>query len=143
MNRVPYASAVGAIMYTMTCTRPDVAYALSVASRYLGKAPNKLRCDSTQAEYIAQKFISELVVVPSIEEPIPLLCDNNGAIAQAKEPKSHQKSKHVLRRYHLIREIIESGDVKIEKVDGKENAADPFTKALGITQFDKHKWEVE
>ena len=34
MSRVPYASAVGAIMYTMTCTRPDVAYALGVTSRY-------------------------------------------------------------------------------------------------------------
>ncbi|WJZ98697.1 hypothetical protein VitviT2T_017207 [Vitis vinifera] len=221
MNRVPYASAVGAIMYTMTCTRPDVAYALSVASRYqanpgeehwkvvktilkylrrtkdqfliYGESELKLKGytdasfasdkddsksisgyvftlnggavswksskqatvanSTTEAEYIAaseaakeavwmKKFISELGVVPSIEEPIPLLCDNNGAIAQAKEPRSHQKSKHVLRRYHLIREIIERGDVKIEKIDGKENAADPFTKALGITQFDKHKWEV-
>ncbi|KAE9584914.1 putative RNA-directed DNA polymerase [Lupinus albus] len=34
MNRVPYASAVGAIMYTMACTRPDIAYALGVTSRY-------------------------------------------------------------------------------------------------------------
>nr|KYP69122.1 Retrovirus-related Pol polyprotein from transposon TNT 1-94 [Cajanus cajan] len=34
MTRIPYASAVGAIMYTMICTRPDVAYALRVASRY-------------------------------------------------------------------------------------------------------------
>jgi len=42
----------------------------------------------------------------------------------------------------LIREIIERGDVKIEKVDGKENAADPFTKALGINVFDKHKWGI-
>ena len=36
----------------------------------------------------------------------------------------------------MIREIIERGDVKIEKVDRKENAADPFTKALGIKEFD-------
>jgi len=34
MSRIPYASAVGAIMYTMTCTRPAVAYALGVTSRY-------------------------------------------------------------------------------------------------------------
>ena len=89
-----------------------------------------------------KKFIFELGVVPSIEESVPLLCDNNGAIAQAKEPRSHQKSKHILRRYHLIREIIEHGDVKIEKVDGKENAANPFTKALGKKEFDKYKWEL-
>ncbi|XP_070049022.1 secreted RxLR effector protein 161-like [Nicotiana tomentosiformis] len=34
MSRIPYAGAVGAIMYTMICTRPDVAYALGVTSRY-------------------------------------------------------------------------------------------------------------
>ena len=34
MSRVPYASAVGSIMYAMTCTRPDVAYSLGVVSRY-------------------------------------------------------------------------------------------------------------
>jgi len=36
MSRIPYASAVGSIMYAMMCTRPDVAYALSMASRYQG-----------------------------------------------------------------------------------------------------------
>ena len=34
MSRVPYASAVGSIMYAMICTRPDVACALSLVSRY-------------------------------------------------------------------------------------------------------------
>ena len=32
MTRVPYASTVEAIMYTIICTQPDVAYALSVVS---------------------------------------------------------------------------------------------------------------
>ncbi|KAI5410099.1 hypothetical protein KIW84_055544 [Lathyrus oleraceus] len=56
---------------------------------------------TTEAEYIAassaakevvwiKKFISELGIVPSIMDPIGLYCDNNGAIAQAKEPRSHQ-----------------------------------------------------
>ncbi|GJW09833.1 FAR1-related sequence 5-like protein [Tanacetum coccineum] len=34
MSRVPYASAVGSIMYAMTCTRPDVSFALSMVSRH-------------------------------------------------------------------------------------------------------------
>ena len=34
MGRILYASAVGSIMYVMTCTRPDVAYSLGVVSRY-------------------------------------------------------------------------------------------------------------
>ncbi|KAL0430685.1 UNVERIFIED_CONTAM: hypothetical protein Sradi_0694500 [Sesamum radiatum] len=34
MSNIPYASAVGSIQYVVQCIRPDVAYALSVASRY-------------------------------------------------------------------------------------------------------------
>ena len=63
--------------------------------------------DSTmEAEYIAaseaakeafwyKKFAAEIGVMPS--DVIPHYCDNNGAIALAKEPRSHQKSKHIER----------------------------------------------
>ncbi|KAL0405428.1 UNVERIFIED_CONTAM: Retrovirus-related Pol polyprotein from transposon TNT 1-94 [Sesamum latifolium] len=34
MSNIPYASAVGSIQYAVQCTRPDVAYALSVTSIY-------------------------------------------------------------------------------------------------------------
>ena len=85
-----------------------------------------------------KKFITEFGVVPEIENPVPLYCDNTGAVAQAKEPRSHHKSKHILRRFHLVREIIERQDVIIERVDTKDNIADPFTKALPQQQFDRH-----
>ena len=35
MKNVPYASAVGCLMYAMICTRPDLAQALSVVSKYM------------------------------------------------------------------------------------------------------------
>ena len=34
MIRVSYASAIGSIMYVMTCTRPNILYALSMVSWY-------------------------------------------------------------------------------------------------------------
>ena len=34
MNNVPYASAVGSLMYAQVCTRPDLAFATGVFSRY-------------------------------------------------------------------------------------------------------------
>lgn len=37
MSRVPYSSAVGSLMYAMVCTRPDLAYAVSVVSRFMGQ----------------------------------------------------------------------------------------------------------
>jgi hypothetical protein len=34
MNKITYAYAIGSIMYAMLCTRPDVAHAISLTSRY-------------------------------------------------------------------------------------------------------------
>jgi hypothetical protein len=67
-----------------------------------------------------------------------LYCDNSGATAQAKEPRSHKNSKQLLRRYHLIREIIDRGDVKICKVQMDLNIADPLTKALSQQKHEAH-----
>ena len=218
MSKIPYASAIGSIMYAMLCTRPDVSYALSVTSRhqvdpgeghwiavknilkYLRKTKDTFLIyggeeelivtgytdasfqtdkddfrsqsgfvfclnggavswksskqatvadSTTEAEYIAaseaakeavwiKKFITELGVVPSIADPLELYCDNNGAIAQAKEPRSHQRSKHILRRFHLIREIVEREDVKICRVPTDDNIADPLTKPLAQQKHDRH-----
>ncbi|KAL0293237.1 UNVERIFIED_CONTAM: Copia protein [Sesamum angustifolium] len=38
MLDIPYASAVGSIQYVVQCTRSDVAYALSITSRYQASA---------------------------------------------------------------------------------------------------------
>jgi len=35
LQKVPYASAVGSLMYAMVCTRPDLAHAVGVVSRFL------------------------------------------------------------------------------------------------------------
>ena len=35
MSQVPYANAVGSLMYAMVCTRPDISHAVSVVSRYM------------------------------------------------------------------------------------------------------------
>ena len=34
MEKVPYASVVGSLMYAMLCTRPDIFYAIGMVSRY-------------------------------------------------------------------------------------------------------------
>ena len=53
-----------------------------------------------------RKFIDELGVISLVKGSVLLYCDSIGAIAQAKKPKSHQRTKHILHRYHLVREII-------------------------------------
>ena len=49
MDEIPYASAIGSIMYAMLCTRPDVAHAISLTSRY--------QCDPGLEHWTAVKNI--------------------------------------------------------------------------------------
>ncbi|KAI3790529.1 hypothetical protein L2E82_03631 [Cichorium intybus] len=219
MNGIPYASAIGSIMYAMLCTRPDVSYALSMTSRYQqnpgeahgtavknilkylrrtremfliygGSEENiSVKCytdasfqtdrddsrsqsgcvfilnggavswrsskqdvvaqSTTESEYIAaseatkevvwiRKFIEDLGVVPSIQDPVEIFCDNEGAIAQAKEPRSHQRTKHIQRRFNYIRDEVKRGDICIRKVHTDQNLANPFTKPLPQGKHEGH-----
>ena len=77
--------------------------------------------DSTmEAEYIAaskaakeavwlKNFLLDLGEVPSAQSAITLYCNNSGAVANTKEPRSHKRGKHIERKYHLIREIVSRG----------------------------------
>ena len=35
MPKVPYSLVVGSLMYAMVCTRPEIAHAMGVVSRYM------------------------------------------------------------------------------------------------------------
>ncbi|GJW94851.1 retrotransposon protein, putative, ty1-copia subclass [Tanacetum coccineum] len=220
MQNVPYASAVGSIMYAVRCTRPDVAFAQNITSRfqqnsgeahwtavknilkylrntkdtflvYGGNPEAELQvncyCDAgfetdrddtksqtgyvfvlnggavvwksskqsttaqhaTEAEYIAaseaakeavwiRKFIDELGVVPSNDYPIKMNCDNSAAIIMAKESGIQKGARHFKRKYHYVRECIETGKIDIVKVHTDDNLADPFTKALAGPKLTRH-----
>jgi hypothetical protein len=47
MSRFPYSSAVGILMYVMVCTRPDIAHAVGVVSKYI-KNPGKEHWDAVK-----------------------------------------------------------------------------------------------
>ena len=85
--------------------------------------------EATKDAFWYKNFAAEIGVMPL--DAIPLYCDNNGAIALAKEPRSHRKSKHIERRYHLIRDSLEKGYVEVKRVNSTDNVADPLTKPLG------------
>ncbi|KAA0054839.1 gag/pol protein [Cucumis melo var. makuwa] len=83
-------------------------------------------------------FLTDLEVVPNMQLPITLYCDNSGAAANSREPRSHKRGKHIERKYHLIREIVHRGDVIITKISSEQNMANPFTKALKAKVFESH-----
>ncbi|KAL0292530.1 UNVERIFIED_CONTAM: hypothetical protein Sradi_6985500 [Sesamum radiatum] len=81
---------------------------------------------TTEAEYITtsevvwmKNYIQELGVVPSIAEPVVIFCDNNSDNA-SKGIEISYRSKHILRRYHLLREMVNRGDVRIDRVSSEK-----------------------
>ena len=215
-----YQSAVGSLMYAMLGTRPDIAYAVSVVSRYahnptnehwnavthifeylnntsdlqltfcgplqelngysdadwagdpdtrrstggytfnLGSAAlswaskrqSSVALSSCEAEYMAQteaikeaiwlrEILKELYKVEKdveqqlVSQASVIYCDNQAAIALAKNPQYHARSKHIAIRYHWQREVIKDGHARLEFIPTGEQVADGLTKALPEKAF--------
>ena len=92
-------------------------------------------CEAVKEAVWLKKFLMELEVVPALLCPLTLYCNNSVAVIQSKEPRNHGKGKHVERKYHLIWDIVQRGDVTVTKIATVDNLADPFTKALPQKAF--------
>ena len=71
--------------------------------------------------------------------PIPIFCENTSAISISKNPIIHSKMKHILIKFHFIREKILSNTIKMEYVGTKNQISDIFTKPLPKMQFESLK----
>ncbi|KAJ9535420.1 hypothetical protein OSB04_un001466 [Centaurea solstitialis] len=161
MKSVPYASAIGSIMYAMLCTRPDVAYSVSVTSRY--------QQNPGEPHWVAVKNILKylrrtkemFLVFGGAEDEISVtgysdasfqtdrddfrsqsgyvFTLNGGAISwKSSKQDTIADSTTEAEKYHLIREIIGRGDVRICKIPTEDNVADPLTKPLAKVKHEAH-----
>jgi len=212
MRGVPYAEAIGSVLWPVVVSRPDAAYAVGILSQfiqnpgpphwealkrviiYLGSTkdlwltfggPTKTLvkgfCDadwasqkhrhsisgysfhfgrgaiswsskkqhivalsSTEAEYIAQTHAAKEALwlrsfVKEIREErngtLTINCDNQGAIALAKDNKFHSRTKHIDLRYHFIREAVEDKKISVNYIPTDDNISDIFTKPLSKQKF--------
>ena len=85
-----------------------------------------------------KQFMTDLGVVPSALDQMTLLCDNTGAIALAKEPRFHKRTRHIKRPFNSIRDYIKEEDINICKVHTDLNIANPLTKPLPRAKHDQH-----
>jgi hypothetical protein len=63
------------------------------------------------------------------------MVDNKSAMALAKNPVFHDRSKHIRVKYHFIRDCLEEGSVKEYYICTKDQLADLLTKSLGRIKF--------
>jgi hypothetical protein len=57
------------------------------------------------------------------------------ALALAKNPVFHERSKHIHVRHHFIRGCLDEGSIKASYINTKDQLADLLTKPLGRIKF--------
>lgn len=213
--RLRYQRAVGSLMYAMLGTRPDIAFAVSIVSRYssnptsehwtavtrvfrylrgtldlelvftgdlsplvgysdadwagdvdsrrstsgyvfnVGSGPiswsskqqSAVSLSTCEAEYIGQtqatkeavwlrKLLAEVTNMEERDLPTTIIYgDNQGAIALAKDPKFHSRSKHIDIQHHYVREKVHDGTVGLAYIQTSKQIADGLTKPLPKVPF--------
>ncbi|GKB26180.1 retrovirus-related pol polyprotein from transposon TNT 1-94 [Tanacetum coccineum] len=66
---------------------------------------------------------------------IPIYCDLKSAIAISCKPVQHSRTKHIVVRYHFIKEHVEKGTIELYFVKTDYQLADLLTKALLVDRF--------
>ncbi|KAJ3474091.1 hypothetical protein NLI96_g12656 [Meripilus lineatus] len=85
-------------------------------------------CNATKEALWLQSFLQELGYAQ--DPATTILIDNQSAMALAKNPAFHDRSKHIAIRYHFICEKVEDGIIQLEYVPTNDQVADIFTKGL-------------
>ena len=83
--------------------------------------------DATQEAVWLKAFMRELGEDLSVNA-LKVYEDNQGAIASAKNPEFHKRTKHIDIRYHFVREKVEDGHVVIEYYPTLNMLVDLMTK---------------
>ena len=87
---------------------------------------------STQALWLA-RLLGDLLGRDT--RAVELRVDSKSALALAKNPVFHERSKHIRVRYHFIRGCLEEGSIKASYINTKDQLADLLTKPLGRIKF--------
>ncbi|KAG8472464.1 hypothetical protein CXB51_034185 [Gossypium anomalum] len=143
-----YRSLIGCLLY-LTATRPDIMFAAEEVklkgytdSDWAGSKDDM----KTEAEYVAvasavnqaiwlRKILADLNLFQ--EGATEILCDNKSAVAIAKNPVFHGRTKHFDIKLHVIREMAQACEIKLVHCNSEDQITDILTKGLGVSKFNK------
>ncbi|KAG7962752.1 hypothetical protein I3843_09G081300 [Carya illinoinensis] len=98
---------------------------------------------STEAEYMAvTEAVKEAIWLQGLvtdlgfkQLEVTVYCDSQSAIHLAKNQVYHSRTKHIDVRFHFVREILEEGDILLQKIGTEDNPADMLTKVVTGIKF--------
>ena len=71
-----------------------------------------------------------MLLIASLDEAIPLLCDNKSAVRISHNLVKHSRPKQIDIRHHFLRDHVLKGDMAINHVTTEDQLAHIFTKPL-------------
>ena len=69
------------------------------------------------------------------QDPLKINYDSMSAIYLAKNQVYHARTKHIDIRFYFVREILDEGDIELQKIYTNENPADMLTKVVSGVKF--------
>ncbi|RDY02474.1 hypothetical protein CR513_14062, partial [Mucuna pruriens] len=153
MSKVPYAFAMGSLMYAMVCIRPNIAHVVGIraleccemdlegAVAWQSKLQKCVALSTTEAEFIAIKeACKELLWVKKLLKELGfvhdkhcLFCDSQSAIHLDKNLTFHSRSKHIDVRYYWIRDALDAKLLDLKLVVRSSDSRSPPHKDKVIT----------
>jgi hypothetical protein len=98
-----------------------------------------------EAKYVAcstavwlKRFLQHLESVRDALDAVTIHCDSTIAIAYAKDPKYHGRTKHIDIRYHYIRDMVAQKKMVLKHISMSRMVANPLTKPIARDVFQAH-----
>ncbi|CAL2244935.1 unnamed protein product [Prunus armeniaca] len=122
-----YVFTMGSGVFSWASIKQNTVALSTAKTEYISAAEA-----TSQAKWL--RFVLEDFGEEQIEGT-QIMCDNTSAIAMAKNPVFHQKSRHINRKFHFIREAIQAKEIELVYCRTEEQIADILTKALPKDRF--------
>ncbi|GLJ31516.1 hypothetical protein SUGI_0632490 [Cryptomeria japonica] len=131
MSNIPYSSVVGSLMYAMVCTRPDIAHAVGVVSRFMSNpGSNTALSGSVDSDLVgdidSRRSTTGYVFtiggttvswISRLQKVVALSTTEAEYVAATEASKEMiWLTKHIQLRYHFIRTVLEEGQLRLEKI---------------------------
>eukprot|EP00854_Cymbomonas_tetramitiformis_P034086 gene34086-biopygen11466 len=114
---------------------------------YSSMIQKSVSLSTTEAEIIAlsegareiKYILNVLDSLVNIHRPVPMYCDNQGAIHLASNYVNSSRSKHIDVRNMYIRELMKAKDAEALYTGTDDNTSDVMTKSLALPSFRVHR----
>ena len=116
--------------------KQSVVTTSSTEAEYIG-----LSNASREALYLIQ-LLHDFRLDPALYDPALLYGDNQASIALSKNPKFHERAKHIHIHYHLIHNLIDTKKIELRYKPTSEMIADSLMKALPHPAGVHHREEM-